>query len=231
MMINWSLIPWAIHSDLQWQDTMQRSLRTDKQLPARLILSPALPNNPESSHFPSRKSLHSFDQFEFIPHYYIIELEKRYDADFFFLPHIQHPEREFLLRVSYLEVYNEQIHDLLVPTTQSTPPPVKIRQQTNGMFFADPVREEVVTNVGQVATLISRGERQRHVAGTDWNARSSRSHTIFGIVIESRLYGVEGGVRRSKVCLIDLAGNERASSEVERRSEGSFINKRYGLCL
>ncbi|KAA1112563.1 Kinesin-like protein kip2 [Puccinia graminis f. sp. tritici] len=136
-----------------------------------------------------------------------------------------HPEREFLLRVSYLEVYNEQIHDLLVPTTQSTSPPVKIRQQTNGMFFADPVREEVVTNVGQVATLISRGERQRHVAGTDWNARSSRSHTIFGIVIESRLYGVEGGVRRSKVCLIDLAGNERASSEVERRSEGSFINK------
>ncbi|OAW00235.1 hypothetical protein PTTG_01565 [Puccinia triticina 1-1 BBBD Race 1] len=136
-----------------------------------------------------------------------------------------HPEREFLLRVSYLEVYNEQIHDLLIPSTQSTPPPVKIRQQTNGMFFADPVREEVVTNVGQVAALMSRGERQRHVAGTDWNARSSRSHTIFGIVIESRLYGDNGGVRRSKVCLIDLAGNERASSEVERRSEGSFINK------
>ncbi|PLW39985.1 hypothetical protein PCASD_06804 [Puccinia coronata f. sp. avenae] len=136
-----------------------------------------------------------------------------------------HPEREFLLRVSYLEVYNEQIHDLLIPTTQSAPPPVRIRQQTNGMFFADPVREEVVTNVGQVAALISRGERQRHVAGTDWNARSSRSHTIFGIVVESRLYGLNGGVRRSKVCLIDLAGNERASSEVERRSEGSFINK------
>jgi centromeric protein E len=139
---------------------------------------------------------------------------------------VQHPEREFLLRVSYLEVYNEQIHDLLIPTTQSAPPPVRIRQQTNGMFFADPVREEVVTNVGQVAALISRGERQRHVAGTDWNARSSRSHTIFGIVVESRLYGLNGGVRRSKVCLIDLAGNERASSEVERRSEGSFINKR-----
>ena len=128
--------------------------------------------------------------------------------------------------MSYLEVYNEQIHDLLIPTTQSSAPPVKIRQQTNGTFFADPVREEVVTNAEQVAALISRGERQRHVAGTDWNARSSRSHTIFGIVIESRLHGVNGGVRRSKVCLIDLAGNERASSEVERRSEGSFINKR-----
>ncbi|KNZ63607.1 hypothetical protein VP01_1120g2 [Puccinia sorghi] len=136
-----------------------------------------------------------------------------------------HPEREFLLRVSYLEVYNEQIHDLLIPTAQYSAPTVKIRQQTNGMFFADPVREEVVTNAEQVAALITRGERQRHVAGTDWNARSSRSHTIFGIVIESRLYGVNGGVKRSKVCLIDLAGNERASSEVERRSEGSFINK------
>ncbi|KAI9623929.1 hypothetical protein H4Q26_017073 [Puccinia striiformis f. sp. tritici PST-130] len=137
-----------------------------------------------------------------------------------------HPEREFLLRVSYLEVYNEQIHDLLVPSTQPCPT-VKIRQQTNGQFFADPVREEVVTNLGQVMNLIHRGERQRHVAGTDWNARSSRSHTIFSIVIESRLFGVDGGgVTRSKVCLIDLAGNERASSEVQRRSEGSFINKR-----
>ncbi|KAI7943486.1 hypothetical protein MJO28_011014 [Puccinia striiformis f. sp. tritici] len=136
-----------------------------------------------------------------------------------------HPEREFLLRVSYLEVYNEQIHDLLVPSTQPCPT-VKIRQQTNGQFFADPVREEVVTNLGQVMNLIHRGERQRHVAGTDWNARSSRSHTIFSIVIESRLFGVDGGgVTRSKVCLIDLAGNERASSEVQRRSEGSFINK------
>ncbi|MBW0504612.1 hypothetical protein O181_044327 [Austropuccinia psidii MF-1] len=136
-----------------------------------------------------------------------------------------HPEREFLLRVSYLEIYNEQIHDLLVPPTQYSPPPIRIRQQTNGMFFAEPVREELVTSAAQVAALLIRGEKQRHVAGTDWNARSSRSHTVFGIVIESKLTGVAGAVRRSKVCLIDLAGNEKASSEVERRSEGAFINK------
>lgn len=75
--------------------------------------------------------------------------------------------------------------------------------------------------------LLIRGERNRHVSGTDWNARSSRSHTIFAIVVESRAgAGADGIVRRSKACLIDLAGSERATSDSTRRAEGAFINKR-----
>ncbi|KAI8452177.1 kinesin motor domain-containing protein [Phakopsora pachyrhizi] len=144
-----------------------------------------------------------------------------------------HPEREFLLRVSYLEIYNEQINDLLLPPDNLNPQPIKIRQTTSGYFFPEPLREELVTDLNQVQSLLNRGEANRHVAGTDFNSRSSRSHTIFGIIIESRLSNSSlgsssdpiGSVNRSKVCIIDLAGNERATSEVERRCEGAFINK------
>ncbi|KAG0145524.1 hypothetical protein CROQUDRAFT_658592 [Cronartium quercuum f. sp. fusiforme G11] len=140
-----------------------------------------------------------------------------------------HPSRDFLLRASYLEIYNEQINDLLIPnsstiTTRST---IKIRQDPiTKHFFPSPIREEVVTTEAQVEELLLRGENNRHVSGTDWNSRSSRSHTVFALVIESRMSGkFDGIVRRSKVCLIDLAGSERAASDGARRAEGAFINK------
>ncbi|KAH9812702.1 kinesin motor domain-containing protein [Melampsora americana] len=137
-----------------------------------------------------------------------------------------HPNRDFLLRASYLEIYNEQINDLLIPKNQSKPI-IKIRQDPKSKhFFPSPIREEVVTTESQVEDLLNRGNLSRHVSGTDFNHRSSRSHTILAIVIESRKVGkFDGIVRRSKVSLIDLAGSERATSDETRRTEGSFINK------
>uniref|UniRef100_A0A0K3CTW3 BY PROTMAP: gi/342319027/gb/EGU10979.1/ Other/SCY1 protein kinase [Rhodotorula glutinis ATCC 204091] n=1 Tax=Rhodotorula toruloides TaxID=5286 RepID=A0A0K3CTW3_RHOTO len=148
-----------------------------------------------------------------------------------------HPEKEFLLRASYLEIYNESLKDLLDPTAGPK------------RFFVHPLREEVVTTEQQVADLLKRGADNRHVGQTDFNERSSRSHSVFQMTIESRdnsassfpepstprrmqtpntprlAPGSDGVVRMSRLSLIDLAGSEQATSQLERRSEGAFINK------
>ena len=101
------------------------------------------------------------------------------------------PTREYLLRCSYIEIYNESIHDLLSASPSS--PPVLI--VGNGVL--NPLREEVVTSLKGVKEVLERGEGNRRTASTDWNERSSRSHSIFRMVIESRERGEDGAEFRS----------------------------------
>ncbi|GJJ72579.1 centromeric protein E [Entomortierella parvispora] len=150
----------------------------------------------------------------------------------------QNSDREFLLRVSYLEIYNESIRDLLSPEAID----LRIHEDRRRGVYVSPLKEEIVTTPSQVMRIIERGDYQRHVSSTDFNAHSSRSHSIFQIVIESRdrSPGATTGsptvrkplgaksasaVRVSQLNLIDLAGSEKASTDVERRKEGAFINK------
>jgi len=156
------------------------------------------------------------------------------------------PSREFLLRVSYLEIYNEKIHDLL-----SAPPAgvigvgagqqeeIKLREDSKRGVYASPLKEEIVQSPTQLLRVIARGDNARRTSSTQFNARSSRSHAVVQIVVESRERipgnGVlvdskrsglaPGGVRVSTLSLIDLAGSERAAETKERRTEGSHINK------
>ncbi|KAJ8595149.1 kinesin-domain-containing protein [Rhizopogon salebrosus TDB-379] len=158
------------------------------------------------------------------------------------------PTREYLLRCSYLEIYNETIYDLLAPPSVSAAQPVQIQ----GMGFLVPLREEVVTSLKSVKEVLERGERNRRTASTDWNERSSRSHSVFRLVVESRERGdgsaestsgrqtpgtrppTPGGprlqtiggrsVQTSVLSLIDLAGSEKATSDKERTREGKYIN-------
>lgn len=95
------------------------------------------------------------------------------------------PTREYLLRCSYLEIYNETIYDLLSPPSVSATQPVQII----GQGILAPLREEVVTSLKGVREVMERGERHRRTASTDWNERSSRSHSVFRLVIESRERG------------------------------------------
>ncbi|OSX59774.1 hypothetical protein POSPLADRAFT_1048250 [Postia placenta MAD-698-R-SB12] len=95
------------------------------------------------------------------------------------------PTREYLLRCSYLEIYNEAIHDLLAPPSSSVSQPVQI-QGTGANIVLTPLREEVVTSLKGVREVLHRGEGNRRTASTDWNERSSRSHSVFRVVIESR---------------------------------------------
>lgn len=147
----------------------------------------------------------------------------------------QTPEREFLLRVSYLEIYNEVINDLLCPSNTN----VKVHETAKGGVFIGDLKEEIVLSPQQVMSIIAAGEAHRHVGSTDFNEMSSRSHTIFRMVIESKpVQGNEprGGaspvrqppVRVSTLHLIDLAGSEKAgptTTQGVRRTEGAYINK------
>ncbi|KAF5317483.1 hypothetical protein D9619_013159 [Psilocybe cf. subviscida] len=99
------------------------------------------------------------------------------------------PEREYLLRCSYLEIYNETIIDLLAPPMAAKASPVQIQGGAGGDIILTPLREEVVTSLKGVKEVMRRGEGNRRTACTDWNERSSRSHSVFRLVIESRERG------------------------------------------
>ncbi|MCL7022649.1 hypothetical protein MKW94_002155 [Papaver nudicaule] len=133
------------------------------------------------------------------------------------------PGREFLLRVSYLEIYNEIINDLLDPAGQN----LRVREDSQGTYV-EGIKEEVVLSPGHALSFIAAGEEHRHVGSNNFNLFSSRSHTIFTMMIESSAHGDEyDGVIFSQLNLIDLAGSESSKTETTglRRKEGSFINK------
>ncbi|KAI8146305.1 P-loop containing nucleoside triphosphate hydrolase protein [Fennellomyces sp. T-0311] len=90
--------------------------------------------------------------------------------------------KEFVLRVSYLEIYNETIRDLLAPANDN----LKIHEDKRRGIYVSPLTEEVVTSPMDVLSIIQQGEANRHISTTDYNLHSSRSHTIFQMVIESR---------------------------------------------
>lgn len=144
-----------------------------------------------------------------------------------------HPDREFLLRVSYLEIYNEKIFDLLASTHGNfQQEEIKLREDSKRGVYATPLKEEIVQSPTQLLRVIARGDLARRTASTQFNARSSRSHAVVQIIVESRQRAAQsggrdlpGGVLISTLSLIDLAGSERAAEDKERRTEGSHINK------
>ncbi|KAF7196031.1 Kinesin-like protein [Pseudocercospora fuligena] len=149
----------------------------------------------------------------------------------------ENPSREFLLRVSYLEIYNEKIYDLLnqaVPGQQQEE--IKLREDSKRGVYATPLKEEIVQSPNQLLRVIARGDLARRTGSTQFNARSSRSHAVVQIVVESRERTqasetrrpdkiMPGGVLVSTLSLIDLAGSEKAAENKERRTEGAHINK------
>ncbi|XP_024544970.1 kinesin-like protein KIN-7C, mitochondrial [Selaginella moellendorffii] len=135
------------------------------------------------------------------------------------------PGREFLLRVSYLEIYNEVINDLLNPAGQN----LRVREDSHGTYV-EGIKEEVVLSPAHALSLIATGEEHRHVGSNNLNLMSSRSHTIFTLTVESSARGEgsrEEEVTLSQLNLIDLAGSESSKAETVglRRKEGSYINK------
>ncbi|KAL9828413.1 Kinesin-like protein KIN-7L [Arabidopsis thaliana] len=135
------------------------------------------------------------------------------------------PNREFLLRISYMEIYNEVVNDLLNPAGHN----LRIREDKQGTFV-EGIKEEVVLSPAHALSLIAAGEEQRHVGSTNFNLLSSRSHTIFTLTIESSPLGDKSkgeAVHLSQLNLVDLAGSESSKVETSgvRRKEGSYINK------
>ncbi|BBN13499.1 centromeric protein E [Marchantia polymorpha subsp. ruderalis] len=140
--------------------------------------------------------------------------------------------REFLIRVSYMEIYNEEINDLFAPENRR----LQIHENLEKGIFVAGLREEIVDSPEQVFNLLEFGESHRHFGETNMNLYSSRSHTIFRMVIESRDMTQDGlevdsnsdAVRVSALNLVDLAGSERIAKTGAggvRLKEGTHINK------
>eukprot|EP00741_Cyanophora_paradoxa_P005979 tig00000955_g5797.t1 len=127
---------------------------------------------------------------------------------------VQQQNREWLIRMQFLEIYNETIRDLL-----DDGKPRELRESIdNGdkRVVVENAVEVVLTSLDQVFDKLQEGNQRRHVRATKMNEASSRSHSIFRVFVESRerAQGGEGepdgAVRTGVLNLVDLAGSERA---------------------
>uniref|UniRef100_S4RZP6 Kinesin-like protein n=1 Tax=Petromyzon marinus TaxID=7757 RepID=S4RZP6_PETMA len=140
------------------------------------------------------------------------------------------PSREFLLRVSYMEIYNETICDLLSKDKKKKS--LDIHEDVNRTVYVADLREEVITSIKDILEIMSIGPENRHYGETKMNDHSSRSHSIFRMIIESRersqRESMDGAIAVSHLNLVDLAGSERTrqtGAEGLRLKEGCNINR------
>ncbi|XP_077053410.1 kinesin family member 4 [Siphateles boraxobius] len=133
---------------------------------------------------------------------------------------------EFLLTVSYLEIYNEEILDLLC--TSKEKPVISIREDPKDGIKIVGLTEKDVLTAHEMVSCLELGNSARTVGSTAMNAASSRSHAIFTISLEQRRKGDKNDVMVSKLHLVDLAGSERqkkTKAEGDRLKEGISINR------
>lgn len=134
-------------------------------------------------------------------------------------------DRVFLVRIGYIEIYNEKIYDLLLPDA----PECKNMREEHGRMVIQQ-HEVVAKSAEEILKYYEEGNITKKTGETKMNAQSSRSHTIFQIIIESRAEsaGEEGEVQVSILNLVDLAGSENAKdtgATGDRLQEGKNINK------
>nr|XP_003412731.2 chromosome-associated kinesin KIF4A [Loxodonta africana] len=139
---------------------------------------------------------------------------------------------EFTLKVSYLEIYNEEILDLLCPSREKASQ-INIREDPKEGIKIVGLTEKTVLVALDTVSCLEQGNNCRTVASTAMNSQSSRSHAIFTISIEQRKKSDKNSSFRSKLHLVDLAGSERqkkTKAEGDRLKEGININRGL-LCL
>ncbi|GFP89555.1 chromosome-associated kinesin kif4 [Phtheirospermum japonicum] len=143
---------------------------------------------------------------------------------------------EFLIRVSFIEIFKEEVFDLLDPkTTGPARVPIQIRERASGGITLAGVTEAEVRTKEEMASYLLQGSLCRATGSTNMNTQSSRSHAIFTISMEQRRLthssagdDVGDDVLVAKLHLVDLAGSERAKrtgADGTRLQEGIHINK------
>mmetsp|Transcript_27020 Transcript_27020/g.61188 ORF Transcript_27020/g.61188 Transcript_27020/m.61188 type:complete len:1318 (+) Transcript_27020:423-4376(+) len=147
-------------------------------------------------------------------------------------------DTEFLVRLTYAELYNEELKDLLATTPSSEG--LKIVDDPNLGPLIQGITEAAFVSAGQIKTLLQEGESRRRFGVTNMNAHSSRSHVMVRLSIEMRRvaskplhplrqsWGKDKPNVVSTLNLVDLAGSERANksgTSGQALKEGSFINK------
>ncbi|CAJ1968372.1 unnamed protein product [Sphenostylis stenocarpa] len=143
---------------------------------------------------------------------------------------------DYNMKVTFLELYNEEITDLLSPDDNSKPTeekqkkPITLMEDGKGCVFVRGLEEESVYSVNEIYTLLERGASKRRTAETLLNKRSSRSHSVFTITVyvKETVIGDEELIKCGKLNLVDLAGSEnimRSGAREGRAREAGEINK------
>ncbi|KAK8506692.1 hypothetical protein V6N13_032068 [Hibiscus sabdariffa] len=131
----------------------------------------------------------------------------------------------FSCKCSFLEIYNEQITDLLDPSSTN----LQLREDSKKGVYVENLMEYNVRNVDDVLKLLLQGASNRRMAATNMNSESSRSHSVFTCIIESHWEKDSmTHFRFARLNLVDLAGSERQKSsgaEGDRLKEAANINK------
>ncbi|KAH1039432.1 hypothetical protein J1N35_041175 [Gossypium stocksii] len=143
---------------------------------------------------------------------------------------------DYSMKVTFLELYNEEITDLLAPEESSRyaedrqRKPISLMEDGKGCVIVRGLEEEAVYSANEIYTLLERGAAKRRTADTLLNKRSSRSHSVFSITvhIKESAVGDEELIKCGKLNLVDLAGSEnisRSGAREGRAREAGEINK------
>ncbi|XP_047976646.1 kinesin-like protein KIN-5D [Salvia hispanica] len=143
---------------------------------------------------------------------------------------------EYSLKVTFLELYNEEITDLLAPEECSkfiedkSKKPIALMEDGKGGVFVRGLEEEIVTTADEIYKILEKGSAKRRTAETLLNKQSSRSHSVFSITIHIKECTPEGEemIKCGKLNLVDLAGSEnisRSGAREGRAREAGEINK------
>ncbi|KAI3871163.1 hypothetical protein MKW98_015063 [Papaver atlanticum] len=153
---------------------------------------------------------------------------------------------DYSMKVTFLELYNEEITDLLAP--EDTSPrssddrqkkPISLMEDGKGGVIVRGLEEEVVYSANEIYSLLERGSAKRRTVDTLLNKHSSRSHSIFSITIHVKESTMEEEelIKCGKLNLVDLAGSEnisRSGAREARAREAGEINKSLltlGRCI
>jgi len=138
------------------------------------------------------------------------------------------PNLNFTVEVSYIEIYNEKVRDLLNPKNTGN---LRVREHPILGPYVEDLSKLVVNSYHEMMTLMDEGNKARTVAATNMNETSSRSHAVFTLLLTMKRHDVETNMdteKVSRISLVDLAGSERANSTGatgQRLKEGANINK------
>jgi kinesin family member 13 len=135
------------------------------------------------------------------------------------------------VQASMLEIYNEQVQDLLKPPAERVKGGLKIREDPKTGVYVEGLSKSPCSSYEEISAILDKGNNNRTVAATQMNATSSRAHTVLTISFTQIMYDDTGkplNRKQSNINLVDLAGSERASktgASGDTLKEGSNINK------
>ncbi|KAK9367727.1 hypothetical protein V1509DRAFT_566360 [Lipomyces kononenkoae] len=132
------------------------------------------------------------------------------------------------VEVSYLEIYNERVRDLLNPKNKGN---LRVREHPSLGPYVEDLSRLAVGSFEEIEELMDEGNKARTVAATNMNETSSRSHAVFTLTVTQRIHDVDTNMdteKVSRISLVDLAGSERAAATGatgNRLKEGTEINR------